>query len=648
MGKAIKVNPLIVNGFNMDFDGDTVAVHVPITEEARSESFKLLPSRNLYNPRSGELMNYPTQEAITGLFLFTQTAKGRSRLNAILPAEKYHIKRPMTGGDMRDVLTRISKELPNQFARVVNALKDIGNRSSYELGFSVGLEDLKIDYDKRSQIFNEAENRVKKATGSKTQAIIDAYTDAAKKLDASLLGDKRLRANSFMIMASSGAKGNIGQMRQILAAPVLVKDVHDRTVPVPIKRSYAEGLDLADYWSSMAGARKGMIDRSLQTSVPGAFAKELLNVTVNQVITARDCKTSRGVDIPVGDPDALDRYLARGIKGVGRRNTVVTADLIKKARRARVETFLVRSPLTCAIERGVCQRCYGISDNGKAPEIGTNVGVEAGQSMAEPATQMTMRTFHTGGAAGTAGGIVSGFNRITDLLKMPKILKGKATLARESGKVTRVAASPIGGWNIWVGDEEHHIPSGRQVLVKQGQSVSRGERLSDGPIRPQELLELRNMRETQDYIVDSLKREYANQGIRVRRRILETVVRPLTNTARITNPGGHNSFVPGDHASVSALEAFNRKAVEKNKIEYETILRGINTAPLMSEDWITRLNFQRLKDTLLEGPAQGWKSDIAAIEAPLAAYAYGPLLGREPGRLKTAEEDLQEAGGASD
>jgi DNA-directed RNA polymerase subunit beta' len=398
----------------------------------------------------------------------------------------------------------------------------------------------------------------------------------------------------------------------------------------------------------MAGARKGMIDRSLQTSIPGAFAKELLNVTVNHVISIADCKTTRGVEIPVDDSDILDRYLARGIKDVARRNSIVTAYVIKKARKNNVKTLLVRSPLTCEAEQGVCQRCYGLSDNGRPPEIGTNVGVEAGQSMAEPATQMVMRSFHTGGAAGMAGGIVSGFTRISDLLKMPKILKNKATLSRESGKITMIDTSPIGGWNVWVDDEEHHVPAGRRVLVKQGQTVSMGDRLSDGPIKPQELLELRNMRETQDYIVNSLKDEYLNQGIQMRRRVLETVVRPLTNSARVTHPGGHEAYVPGDHAPLTILDAYNRKAKPEDKIEYEPIIRGINTAPLASQDWITRLNFQRLKETLIEGPAQGWKSDIATIGAPLAAYAYGPLIGRE--REKAAEDtaQLEEIGSVSE
>lgn len=641
-GKAIKVNPLIVKGFNMDFDGDTAAVHVPITEEARVESFKMLPSRNLFNPRSGELMNYPTQEAITGLYLFTQSSNGRNALNKIMPDPKFHIKKPLTGKRMTDLLTRISKEHPNQFTKIVNAMKDIGNRFSYESGFSIGLEDLKMNYKARDQIFSEAESKIKKTKGDKLQAIIDAYSEAAKKLDANLIADKRLKANSLMIMSRSGAKGNIVQIRQILASPVLVKDVNDNIVPVPIKNSYAEGLDLADYWSSMSGARKGMIDRSLQTSIPGAFSKELLNVTVNHVVTEVDCGTKKGIDVSITDSDIVDRFLARGEKGVGRRNSIVTHFVVKKARLRGLKTLLVRSPLTCEADKGVCQKCYGLSVNGMVPSIGHNVGVEAGQAIAEPATQMTMRTFHTGGAAGVAGGVVSGFTRVSNLLKMPRILKGKATISRVKGTVDSIGESPIGGWTVMVGGEEHYVPAARNLLVKKGNKIGKGDRLSDGPIKPQEILELRGMRATQDYLVDSLKNEYSGQGIQVKRRILETVVRPLTNTARVLHPGGHPTYVPGDFAPLTKLQAYNQDKNENGQVTYEEIIRGINTAPLMSQDWLTRLNFQRLKDTLIEGPSQGWKTDISSVSAPLAAYAYGPEIGREKNAEEVGEEELEE------
>lgn len=1017
-GKAIKINPLIVKGFNMDFDGDTVAVHVPITEEARIESLKMLPSRNLYSPRSGELMHHPTQEAITGLYLFTQTPKGRARLNSVLPGAKYHIRKPLTGKNMEALLKKIAKESPGSFPRVVNTLKDIGNRHVYMSGFSVGLDDLDVDKSIREKIFSEAEKKIKGAK-NREDAIVKYYMEAAEKLDKALMSNKKLKSNAFMIMVNSGAKGNIGQIRQMVAAPVLVKDVHDRIVPVALKKSYAEGLDLADYWSSMSGARKGMIDRALQTAEPGAFAKELLNSTVGHIISEEDCGTYDGIELDVNSLDVLDRFLAKAIKGVGRRNAIVTHDIVKRARLLRKTSLLVRSPLTCESDKGSCRKCYGLDERGRAPEIGTNVGAIAGQAISEPATQMTMRctkagtmirtkhggkemiipieelfdlageagdsaavsgleiwndgkyvnathiqrhpkpsgvemlmvrtrrgdamivqdnhpvwicedpkckcenpqvrvlsenvytcnncrrsweqkptsqsavlakdissgtwipshgimgnrpwhedpnipgyiagmyaaegstsektngktdkrysfsgvcipddsiakkfmhrcdrnglgcrrngdsvifrngahpiaklipgkahqkriigefigfsknwlaeylcgyidgdgtiieqekrstsvriyssswpsaqqvkiicsllgiparinsctfrgeqdkpnkyqpfsvefkvpegaieylngswkwggskknarryrtiicngaseitsikkiyhpddeytydvkvegaqfncggilnhnTFHTGGAAGMQGGITSGFFRIREILEMPRILRGKATLASRSGKITKIINSPIGGKDVYIGDEAHNVPTGRKLLVRLGQNVRKGDSLSDGKIQPQDLLSLRGMRETQNLLVNELQNQYGEQGIRVKRKILETVVRPLTNTVRIIDPGGNLLYIPGDHAPANVVSAWNRDKDEKSEIKFEPMLRGINTAPLMSEDWISRLNFQKLKNTLTEGPAQGWKSDIMSPHAPLAAFAYGAEIGKE-------------------
>lgn len=627
-GKAIKINPLIVKGFNADFDGDTMAVHVPITEEARLEAWRMLPSRNLYSPRTNELMHTPTQEAITGLYLLTQTPQGRSRINSILPDKKYHITAPMTGKSMAALLKRISKESPGQFVKVVNAFKDFGNQSAYQMGFTTGLEDLIIDKTFRNKIFQEAERKVSKAK-DKDKAIIEAYMEASGKLDDALKADKRLRANGFMIMANSGAKGNIAQIRQILAAPVLVRDIHNRTVPVPITKSYAEGLDTADYWATMSGARKGMIDRALQTSEPGALAKELLNTTVGHIISEEDCGTSQGIQLEIGSIDILDRYLASYAKGVGTRNTLITPASLKKAKMAGLKVLNVRSPLTCESAQGTCRKCFGIDERGKLPDIGTNIGVIAGQSIAEPATQLTMRTFHTGAAA-EGGNVTAGFQRVKDLLNIPKILRGKATLAQEGGKIDDVKESPLGGWDIFINKNKHRVPQERSLVVKKGDELKKGDPLSDGTWHPEELVRLKGVRAAQDYLSNEIQREYLDQGVYIKRKIIESVVKPMTNTVRILDPGQHPTYIPGDHAPYNTVERWNRdKEDEFSRVIAEPMLRGINTAPLMSEDWIQRLNFQRLENTLLEGPSQAWRSPISSPYSPLSAYAYGSEIGKE-------------------
>jgi DNA-directed RNA polymerase subunit beta' len=573
-------------------------------------------------------MHLPTQEAITGVYLLTQTPQGRAKINAIMPDKKYHIRAPMTARSMSTLLKRMSLENPGHFPRVVNALKDFGNKYSYQLGFTLGLEDLEFDKKIRDKIFKEAEAKVKKAK-DKPAAIISAYTDAAEKLDKALLDNKRLQANGFMIMANSGAKGNIAQIRQILAAPVLVRDVHNNLVPVPIKRGYAEGLDLADYWASMSGARKGMIDRSLQTQEPGALAKELMNTTVGEIISELDCGTTKGIDLSVDSEDVLDRYLATFTKGVGARNTLTTYIIVSNAKKKGIKTLKVRSPLTCESSRGTCKKCFGLDENGKLPSLGTNIGVIAGQAISERATQLTMRTFHTGGAA-EGGGVTAGFDRVKELLEIPKVLRGKATLAQESGKIGEIKESPLGGWDIFIGKNKHRVPKPRKILVKEGDKVQKGQILSDGVQHPHEILRLRGMRAAQEYLTDQLQEEYKSQNAFVKRKIIESIVKPLTNTVRILDPGSHEDYVPGDHVPYNMVEKWNEDQKDTNKrIIAEPMLRGINTAPLMSEDWIQRLNFQRLKDTLLEGPSQAWGSPISSPFSPLSAFAYGAEIGKE-------------------
>ncbi len=626
-GKAIKINPLIVKGYNADFDGDTMSVHVPVSEDARQEAHKMLPSRNLWNPRNGELMNHPSLEAVAGLYMHTHTKKGRDEVNKLLP-KGWKVTGPMTEKSMMAMLSDIAKRKPGSFTRVVNSLKDIGNRESFHRGLTIGMEDLRFDPRVKKRIFAEADKKARKK-GNTDDAIVEAYTEASKKLDKAIMSDKKMAANGFRIMADSGAKGNRSQIRQILAAPVLVQDISGKTVPVPIKRSYAEGLDMGDYWASMSGARKGMIDRALQTSEPGALSKELLNSTVSEVIAKSDCGTIHGTEVLITDRDITDRYLAKTVRGVGRRNDLVTHHTLSKAKRKKIKALLVRSPLTCAVPQGICQKCYGLDEYGKPPAIGKNVGVAAGQAIGERATQLTMRTFHTGAAAG-GGSLTAGFQRVKEILEMPKKLRNQAALAKKSGKISSVKTSPIGGWDVMIGDEKHHVPASRRLLVKKGQSVKAGDRLSDGAISPQELLELKGMRETQDYLVNQVVGEYANQGVRINRKIAETAIRPLTTMATVMHHGGHETLVPGDHAPMSEIESFNRRQTDPSmRIQAQPLLRGINTRPLVSEDWLSRLNFQRLHQTIQEGAAQSWKTDIASPFAPLAAYAYGPHIGKK-------------------
>jgi len=665
-GKAIKINPMVVDGYNADFDGDTMSVHVPITEEARQEAHKLLPSANLFSVRDGSLMNTPRHEQLLGLFLMTSPGKdskrtfstvdqattaykkgevgmtdtvtiagkkitvGRALVNSVLPVGYKDSSITVSKKTVQERLKSLAEEKPQVYADVVAKLKDLGNNYAYESGFTIGLKDLEINRRGRDKIFAEADRRAKKV------GTVRAYSEATRKLDKWLEEELDEKQNSFFTMWKSGAKGNSGQIRQIVAAPVLVKDINDRPVPYPIKSSYAEGLSISDYLSSMAGARKGMVDRALMTAEPGAFAKEYVASAINEKIEIHDCGTHNGTTMSVNDPEAAGRYLAKGITGAAKRNQLITPELLTRLR-GKVSTIDVRGPSTCEAPKGICQLCYGLDEHGSLVDMGRNVGVLAAQTMTEPLTQFSMRTFHTGGIANTkkdaSQGLRGGFERIKEILEMHQHVRGKAALAEKDGKVESLKKSPAGGWNLTVGGREHFIDPGREPVVKNGQHVSRGDRLSDGNIKPQELLQFKGPGVVNNYLVDTLDDEYRSQGIKVNRKIFETAVRPLTNNAQISEPG-KSGHLPGDFATISAIRRFNEGKDESDKIKYEPMVKGVNTFPHQSEDWLNRLNYTKLRDALTQGAAQGWKSDIAS--SPVGSYAYGIFFGQD--QEKKAEE----------
>ncbi|MEN6549905.1 MAG: hypothetical protein ABFE07_28010 [Armatimonadia bacterium] len=667
-GKALKINPLIVQGFNADFDGDTMSVHVPITEEARREAHRMLPSANLFSPRDGSLMNLPSQEAVLGLYLATAGGKktgakfktaaeaikayiagkadladevsiagkamtiGQAAVNAVLPPEYRDPSMVVTKKKLAQLLNSLAKDKPQVFADVVSKLKDIGNEHAYRSGFSVGLDDLAVDAKARDKIFAEADRKAKKV------GIAQAYSEATAKLEAHLKDTLTKSRNPFYQMVVSGARGNMSQLRQILGAPVLVRDTNDQVVPVPIKKSFAEGLSVADYLATMPGARKGIIDKSLMTSKPGAFSKELVSASMNQRVTMHDCGTLRGHELSVDDHDVLDRYLAKGVRGLAQRNDLVTPALLSRLR-GKVKAITVRGPSTCEAPEGVCQLCYGLDEHGRKVELGRNVGVLAAQTITEPMTQMTLKTFHTGSVAEVGKASLSGgFARLKELLEMTETVRGKAALAEVDGQVNAVRQSPTGGHIVTIAGREHFVDPGRALTVKPGEQVKKGDRLSDGSIKPQELLELKGVPAVRNYLIDELKKEYSAQGIKVQSKIFEAAIRPLINTAQVIDPGASH-HLPGDITTLSSIEKFNKSRPEAEQIQFEPKLKGVNTYPLMSHDWLHRLNYQRLAKTLTQGPAEGWKADI--LHSPIGAYATGTLLGHQK-QAAAAEPDVPE------
>jgi DNA-directed RNA polymerase subunit beta' len=658
-GKTIKIHPLIVKGFGADFDGDTMAVHVPASEKARIESFKMLPTNNIFDPSTGDVMLAPQNEMVLGLYLLTKAGKagrkkykslaeaisslkagkanineimtigtkrttiGRAMVNEVLPAKFRDPNIYLDNKNLQALLKRVAKEDQSKFGQVVDALKDLGNQHSFKTGFTVGMEDIAPAEQARSKALLAA----KKAVGSKPNdlKVVSAFSEAGKLLDKLVIEEGRKRDTSLFHMFNSGAKGSPLQMRQITAAPVLVQDHVGNVIPQPITMSYSEGLDTAGYWSAMYGARAGSIGKSLQSAVPGYFGKRLISSVMSNTITVDDCGTNGGIEIAVGSKDALGRFLSGGNpKSVGKKNDVVDSTVASKARKARLSTIKVRSPHSCKAPNGTCAKCFGYAEDGNTLQVGDNLGVLAATSLSEPLLNMSMKAFHTGGVAGAGAGVAAiaqGYERLAQVLELPDIVKGKATLASRDGKVTDIEINPAGGYFVFVDGDRHFVPQGRVLKVKKGQSISKGDYLSDGVAKPQELMELKGVEHTREYMADELQKAYSKP---IKRNFFEAVVKEITNVTRVDDPGDSNDFEVGDYAPLNIIEAKNREGAN---IRHTPTLKGINTLPLVSEDWMARLGTRDLAKTIREGAAKGWSSDIHGTH-PIPGYVYGAEFGQ--------------------
>lgn len=699
-GKAIQIHPLVTGPYNADFDGDTMSGFVPISREAVEEAKRMLPSKNLFSPTTGGAVFVPSQEAMLGLHLLTKWgkkvsktfdtvadlkkayaaqqiepsdvvqlkgAKGETTLGRLLIAERlpsgfrhntellhdpeFIIKKKT----MNLLSTTLAKEHPREFAESIDELKNLGNEHSFKAGFSFGLKDLK-PLPERTKILADAHREVehiRKSSGSASKdevdaKVIDVYQKATEKLEEAARTHYAKNDNRLAQMVFSGARGKEEQLRQMIAAPMLLQDGTGKILTTPITRSYSEGLDIGDYWLAQHGARKGTMQRALETSEPGSISKDILNATMSTLIVSPDCKTTAGVLMRLAPPkdstdsdhthkDVHDRFLATGYKltdgSSAKAGSLLTPELIGRLKNSGHEKVLVRSPLKCQHGDGICAKCFGLNENGKPHEVGTNIGVLAGQALSEPAVQMAMDAFHTGGlASGRGAESVDRLTRLSQLLEMPKELKGSAVLAGLSGKISDIKKDIAGGFDVFVNGESHRVKYPKKLLphVQLGAEVERGKPLTGGPLNPLHLLRHTDINRVQKYLTDEMFNSlYEKEG--VRRRNIEVVVRSLTNLTKVKDPG-QSEYLPGDVVPRSVIDEHNRSLIKGQKpVLHEPVLHGIKqvSSGAGSTDWMGLLNYQRLARTLTRGAAQAWKSDIHGTH-PIPAFVHGAEFGKPP------------------
>ena len=701
-GKAIKIHPLVCGGFNADFDGDQMALYVPVSDTAVNEAKeKMMPSKNLFSPTTYGIMPTPSQDAVLGLYLATKWGKKKnvmiSKPEDIYPLLKRRQVKPtdvvkymgkettigrlllhdglpkgmqpnqrllfdksykMTKGKMKDMLTEVAKKHPEEYKRVADHFKMHGFNMAYSQGASMSLNDFhdghklrdeilqkrKFMYKGRNTTIKDEEARIRRTIKNpkkRDDAIVELYTFARGKIES--IGKKAYegKGNRMYDWALAGARGNWNQMSQMTMAPLLVTDPAKKDVPVPITKSFGEGLPISQYWASLHGARKGTIDRAQGTADPGALTKDLVNTVIDYHITINDCGTQRGALLSTGiganaisneSEDLIGRFTAKQIKLKGGdiipRNTLLNGGHLSRIKNSKIRQIVVRTPLQCEARKGICQKCFGNNETGKLHALGTNIGTIAGHSLGEPVTQMQMRTFHTGGVGGA--GLTDYFQVAKDLFKVPKKLRGSATISTVSGAVSSIKkrTDGTGGHDVYIGTKAHYVPADREVLpnIKVGAQVKTGEALSSGRVNPHDLLNnTKSMSKVRNHITGSLMGAYAGD---CRRRNVETVIRAMTNVTRIDDPGAHSDLNRGQYTSLSEIEHRNKeaKATGQALIQHTPTLKPMDKVPItVQEDFLGRLNYQRMKDTYLEGAAQQWSSNIHGH--PIAGIAHGAEFG---------------------
>ncbi len=712
-GKAIQIHPLVCEAFNADFDGDQMAVHLPLSAEAQAEARVLmLSTNNVLSPASGRPIVTPSQDMVIGVFYLSEvvdgekgsgrvfvdleearmaydlgdiglhapirlrvgalagapemhavfkdavgdliteepvdgealleTTVGRAILNEVFPESFPYVNAPIYKADLRLLIEEIiGKYDKPDVARTLDAIKDLGFHFATRAGLTIGLEDVKTPPQK-AEILDAFEIRAAKVESlyqkgvitddERRQELIEIWTEATDDVkDAMQINLEAEKFNPIDMMVRSGARGNMMQLRQIAGMRGLVANPKGDIIPQPIKANFREGLSVLEYFISTHGARKGLADTALRTADSGYLTRRLVDVS-QEIIIHDQPSDDTGLGIEVRDAkDApirnlrnriFGRVLAEDVK-VGR-SLVETKDGVKLragvlidraamqaiAAATEVKTIRVRSPLTDQSRYGISRESYGLSlATGMMVEPGEAVGIMAAQSIGEPGTQLTMRTFHTGGVAGED--ITHGLPRVVELFEA-RTPKGKALLAEHGGTVRLIEDDE--GRRVVVTDKdeetEYPLPRRARLRIADGAVIEPGAQLTEGPLDPKEVLEIRGVRACQRYLVDQVQEVYRSQGVDIHDKHIELIVRQMLSKVRVVS-SGDSRFLPAELVDQQDFREANRHLVEDGKTPAEgrPELMGITKASLATDSWLSAASFQETTRVLTEASLQS-RSDF--------------------------------------
>ncbi|OFX30818.1 MAG: DNA-directed RNA polymerase subunit beta' [Armatimonadetes bacterium RBG_16_67_12] len=678
-GKAIQVHPLVCTAYNADFDGDQMAVHVPLSAAAQAEArLLMLSAYNILSPAYGKAITSPTRDIVFGCYYLTMERpedkdKANNELKAfsspnevILALEsgavglhtrikvRYHEPEPIvtTVGRVifneaipeelrfinemcdRKVLSQIVSEAYNRLGstktvQLLDALKDLGFKYATRSGSGIAISDIVIpdakkkllaEADKRIDVIDAQYRRGLITEGERYQRAIDVWTKATEEITEAML-EQFETFNPLYMMALSGARGNIQQIRQLAGMRGLMTDPSGRIIELPIKANFREGLNVLEYFISTHGQRKGLADTAIRTSESGYLTRRLVDVAHDVVIREIDCKTSEGlimaaikegndVVVPLRDR-IVGRFLAEDA-ALPRRKPVLEAgeetdeEAADRIEEAGIEQVVVRSVLTCKSRHGVCAKCYGRNlATGKLVEIGEAVGIIAAQSIGEPGTQLTMRTFHTGGVAGFD--ITQGLPRVEELFEARKP-KGQAIIAETSGTVSVTEAKGQRRIVVTSKHDERAYPVsfGVRMRVSNGVEVEPGDQLTEGSVNPHDILRIKGLQDLQSYLVQEIQSVYRSQGVDINDKHIEIITRQMLRRVKVEE-AGDTEFLPGELVDKLAFDEENARVMAGGgePAQARPTLLGITKASLATESFLSAASFQETARVLTDAATRG-------------------------------------------
>ena len=733
-GKAIRIHPLVCEAYNADFDGDQMAVYIPLTKKSCQEANEILAStNNLVKPATGRSVVNPRQDMVYGLYYATilkkkglaagkiffdaneavrmhrnkklgvcssikvkikgkmiETSVGRILFNEILPKDHAFVNKTIDRGEVGKIIDRLIEDRPwSEVVEIIDGLKDLGFYYATHSGLSFSLDDITIPPQKK-KIVDEAGKKTDQINHQyqkgliteeeRYSMVIDRWTGVKDRLEE-LMEKGFKKDNSIFIMVNSGSRGSTAQLSQLAAMKGMVVNPAGQIIELPVKSNYKEGFNSSEYFLASHGTRKGRTDTALRTAEAGYLTRRLIDVSQNLIISNLDCGTAKGIEVNLKEDDKLGRELsqklmgrvaAQGIKDkngkiIVKKGTEINQKELDRLKKGPAESIKVFSPLTCEDEKGICQKCYGQDlATHQLVERGVAIGIIAAQSIGEPGTQLTMRTFHIGGVAGED--ITQGLPRIQEVLEVrspshPAILAGidgkikvredrdnnRQIISVVSDKKKQTSYPLKRGYEVKVEDgqivkggdiiierpkgsaikadfratvklekgkltiissvkvkQDYSVGSFLSLWVKDGQQVTKGEQLTEGHIDLKQLFQSSGREVVQQYILDEVQKIYVSQGQVIHDKHFEVIIREMFSKVRIIS-SGDSSFVVGDIVNQNTVKVENiqLKKAKKQLIKAENLLLGISKVALNTESFLSAASFQETTRILIQAAISG-------------------------------------------